>query len=152
MANCQAGMFLAYISPRERVEERTWEYTLDLPGTFKASRPRKTKTARNPRQKSMQGTSAGKPKQPAKPTSAQVVPKQGAKLKHALKSSTTLDRKEQNRLHAQDNRQKARELGRCRDCPDPAIPDQTRCERCAEKHRVSRRRWQAGGRGTDRKT
>ena len=31
------------------------------------------------------------------------------------------------------------ELGICRDCRKQAIPNQTRCEACAEKHRVRRR-------------
>lgn len=33
-----------------------------------------------------------------------------------------------------------KELGQCRDCNSPAIPGQTRCEKCAEAHRQSNRR------------
>ena len=40
---------------------------------------------------------------------------------------------------AKDRREKANELGICRDCRKQAIPNQTRCEACAEKHRVRRR-------------
>ena len=47
------------------------------------------------------------------------------------------------RLQAQEHRRKARELGLCRDCCQSAIPAQTRCEACAENHRLSRRQWQA---------
>ena len=35
---------------------------------------------------------------------------------------------------------RAKELGLRRDCSNKAIPDQTRCETCAEKQRQARRR------------
>ena len=44
------------------------------------------------------------------------------------------------RLYAQKRPQRARELGKCRNCSKPAIPGQSRCETCAEAHRQSRRR------------
>ena len=48
---------------------------------------------------------------------------------------------EYNRRLAQEQRQKAKELGRCRNCTKhTAIPGQTRCPECAEAHRQSRRR------------
>ena len=43
------------------------------------------------------------------------------------------------REHQKKRREEAKELGLCRDCREPAIPDQTRCEPCAEKHRAGRR-------------
>ena len=53
------------------------------------------------------------------------------------------ERREYNRLYAQEQRRKAKELGKCRDCSKPAIPSQTRCPTCAENHRQSRRRIRA---------
>ena len=50
------------------------------------------------------------------------------------------ERREYNRRYAQEQRQKAKELGKCRDCSKPAIPGKTRCTTCAENHRQSRRR------------
>ena len=50
------------------------------------------------------------------------------------------ERREYNRRYAQEQRQKAKELGKCRDCSSSAILGQTRCESCAENHRQSRRR------------
>ena len=50
---------------------------------------------------------------------------------------------EYRRLLAQEKRRKARELGQCRSCSNPAIPGQTRCPTCAEKHRESLRRIRA---------
>lgn len=49
------------------------------------------------------------------------------------------ERREAHRRIAQERRQKAKELGLCRDCRAEAISGQTRCETCAEKHRISRR-------------
>ena len=50
------------------------------------------------------------------------------------------ERKEFYRRHAQEQRQRAKESGLCRHCGNAAIPSQTRCEICAERHRQSRRR------------
>ena len=41
------------------------------------------------------------------------------------------DRAAYRRRHEQERRLKAKELGLCRDCPNPAIPNRTRCETCA---------------------
>ena len=49
----------------------------------------------------------------------------------------TPERKEYQRRFAQEQRQKAKESGKCRDCPAPAITGRTRCATCAENHRQS---------------
>ena len=54
--------------------------------------------------------------------------------------SQTPERKELHRKKAQQRRQRTKALGLCRDCMKPAIPDQTKCEACAEKHRIRRRK------------
>ena len=60
---------------------------------------------------------------------------------------------EYNRRLAQEQRQKAKELGRCRNCTKhTAIPGQTRCPECAEAHRQSRRRGDAKRRAAARET
>ena len=53
------------------------------------------------------------------------------------------ERREYNRLYAQEKRQKAKELGKCRDCSKPTIPGQTRCPTCVDKHRQSHQRAKA---------
>ena len=58
------------------------------------------------------------------------------------------ERREYNRRYAQEQRQKAKELGLCRDCSKPAIPGKTRCTTCAENHRQSRRTYDAKLRAT----
>ena len=50
------------------------------------------------------------------------------------------ERKEAHSKSAQEGRQRARELGLCRDCNAKAIPGQIRCEACAEKPRQSHER------------
>ena len=49
------------------------------------------------------------------------------------------ERKEAHRQAQIKRRQRAREIGLCRSCNAKAIPGQTRCETCAEKHRAARR-------------
>ena len=50
------------------------------------------------------------------------------------------ERREIHRRAQQEKRQKAKAFGMCRNCNNKAIPDQTRCDTCAERLRVSRRR------------
>ena len=54
--------------------------------------------------------------------------------------NSTPERREYNRHLAQEQRRKAKESGKCRNCLAPAITGQTRCPTCAENHRQSRRR------------
>ena len=56
------------------------------------------------------------------------------------------ERQEANRKAEQKRRQKAKDLGLCQRCGQPAIPGQTRCETCAEAHRQSRRQSDANRR------
>ena len=60
------------------------------------------------------------------------------------------ERKEYKRQHSRKQNQIAKETGKCRDCSDPAIPEQTRCEACAEKHRRSRRKSDAARRAREK--
>ena len=50
------------------------------------------------------------------------------------------ERREARRKATQARRQKAKELGLCRDCSNKAITGQSMCEACAEKHRQARRK------------
>ena len=63
-----------------------------------------------------------------------------ARREYDEKRNNSQDPREYHRHYAQEQRQKAKELGKCRDCSKPAIPGQTRCPTCAENHRQSRRR------------
>ena len=50
------------------------------------------------------------------------------------------ERREAARLQAQKDRRERKAAGLCKTCPNPAIPGQTRCEVCRDKHGVSRNR------------
>jgi len=52
---------------------------------------------------------------------------------------TDEQRRELRRVRAAEERQRRKELGLCRDCPNVAVEGQTRCSDCAEKHRQSRK-------------
>ena len=68
------------------------------------------------------------------------------------KRNKTPERIEYNRHLAQEQRRKAKESGKCRNCPAPAITGQTRCPTCAEAHRQSRRRSDAKRRAAAKET
>ena len=55
---------------------------------------------------------------------------------------------EYRRRYAEEQRQRAKQLGKCQKCSKAAIPGQSRCKTCAEAHRQSRRRSDAKRRGT----
>ena len=56
------------------------------------------------------------------------------------------ERIEARRQHLQARRQRAKELGICRDCKSPPVPGRLKCELCAEKHRGYRRKSAAAAR------
>ena len=117
-------------------ERQQFQYTIDLQRTSKP-KPQKT-TAEQPAAKQR------KPKREPPPVTqeAPVRPKKPVQRRDAYdeaKNKTT-ERREYKRIRAREERQRAKELGRCRSCPNPAIPDQTRCPTCADKHRQSHRR------------
>ena len=56
------------------------------------------------------------------------------------KRNESPERREYHRRCAEEQRQRAKLLGKCRNCSRTAIPGQTRCPTCAEHHQQSRRR------------
>ena len=149
------------ISPRGRVEGRTWEATFSLPEPANAGGrpPSRGKPAR----KTKGNRSASKPRAKAGPkgkqakrrpelSPAEVEAKRQDRLEYDRRRRQTPERKEQNRLHAREKRREAKAAGLCRDCRAPAIPEQTRCEACADKRRVARRKWQTERRDKDKET
>ena len=52
---------------------------------------------------------------------------------------TPEDRKERQRVSFKKRLEEAKSLGLCSRCREPAIEGQTRCQECAERHRVRRR-------------
>ena len=132
-------------------ERQLFQYTIDL--SVQKSRNSKVKTQRKSKPKAQKcpaeprAAKQRKPKRDPTPVAqrAPVSTEELAQSRHTYNDSRNKNpnRKEQHRLLEQERRRKAREQGLCRDCRNPAIPAQTRCPTCANRHRVSRRRWQA---------
>ena len=93
-----------------------------------------------------------KPRTRVEPTPEQVEARKEKRRAYNQRRSQTPERKEYNRHYAQEQRQKAKELGICRNCSKPAILGQTRCPECAEAHRQSRRRSDANRRAAAKET
>ena len=73
------------------------------------------------------------------PTPAEVEAREQNRHEYELKRAERPQRKELKRRHAQAKRQEAKSLGLYVACGAPPIPNQTRCEVCAEQHRQYRR-------------
>ena len=80
------------------------------------------------------------------PTPTEVEAKEQNQREYELRP----ERKELKRRSTQDRRDKAKSLGLCVACGAPPIPDQTRCETCAEQHRVGRQLWYAERKAKER--
>ena len=91
----------------------------------KKKKPAKPDAARTPARKvSKPATAAAKPKASKNPKRVRITPE---------------ERQERCRARAVETRSKLKDAGLCKDCRQPAIPGQTRCPDCAEKHRKTRR-------------
>ena len=75
-------------------------------------------------------------KQPTKKAASAV--KRKSAIRAPKPKLTEEQKRELRRVRAAEERQRRKELGLCRDCPNCAIAGQTRCADCAEKHRKSR--------------
>ena len=104
----------------------------------KEKKPAKPDAARTPARKvSKPATTSAKPKASEKPKRVRLTPE---------------ERQERGRARAVEKRSKLKEQGLCRDCQQPAIPEQTRCVDCAEKHRKSRGPRSSKGNARDKLT
>ena len=80
--------------------------------------------------------------------SDQVVAQQEKRHEYDRQRSNTPERRESRRVRAREEQQKAIDLGLCVVRRKPAIPGQTRCEACSERHREYRRTSDAKRRAT----
>ena len=118
----------ALASPKQAVKKKARPKVERPRGLVVQDRPTDKETAKQPR---------------AKRTAEQ-------RQEYERARNQTPERREYNRSYAQEQRQKAKELGQCRNCSEPAIPGQSRCSDCAEAHRQSRRRSDARRRAAAR--
>ena len=136
-----------YVPPRTVVPPPKWaigytfELSISLPGPAnkgggRPKRKRKTGTGRSIKKPASKAT---KPRQRPEPDPVRVEANRQKWVEHEEVRRKSPERKKYRRRYAQEQRQKAKELGLCRNCNKPAIPGQTRCTTCAEHHRQSRR-------------
>ena len=139
-----------------RNQGRTFEFTIPLPEPSNAGgRPptRAKQAGKKTRKPSTQGRAAPKAKQTnprTAPTPAPLEAEPREQLEPESKRTSTPERRKYRRLRAREERKKAIEAGLCVACRAPVIPEQSRCEQCAERHRVDRRRWQMEKRAKDK--
>ena len=137
--------------PAGVAKERIFESTFELPSPKRrpghkpknAKKPPVQKPPRKPKVKKPSKKAAPKErtsKRRPEPTPAEVEAKKQARREYDQKRRQTLERKELQRRVAQARRDEAKKLGICKDCPNPAVPDRTKCETCAAKHQASRSR------------
>ena len=129
-------------APHPLTEKRTFQHH------FEITRPgpkRKPKIVRKPKPKKEKPRKAPTPKRTPEE-------KREARRLHEQARNRTPERREYRRRYAEEQRQRARLLGRCQNCSKPAIPGLSRCEICAEANRQSRRRSDAKRRATAKET
>ena len=150
-------------TPHKRAIGTIFSIRISLPKSFRPNRnpptrPSSYPTLLKPTRTEIRRPSNPKPQplqnddQPNRtPNPAKVLitrPKQTPEQRKAYDKARnqTPERKEFYRKNAQQMRLTARALGLCRACRKPAIPDQTMCEVCSEKHRQRRRKSDAARR------
>ena len=127
VANCQAGMFLAYVSPLAR-------------GWVKSASSKVPSSS--PQEKDPSPTNAADQQQgilreaPSRTRLRRMPPIRTARGTNSSDARTQTGR-HYRRRQEQERRQKAKECGQCRDCKNLSIPGKTRCEVCAARHRMS---------------
>ena len=145
-----SGMRSTKVAPTTRLGGATCRAptgSLDLPGlppaqcskriTFQHTFPLPRKPQSTPRPPKR----AGKKKKP-KPASRADNTKKPAPPKDPIPKRIPLTpeaKKERQQAQRRKRYNDAKALGVCRHCSKPAIKGQTRCQQCAERHRVSRR-------------
>ena len=139
------------VTPHKWAVGTTFEWEFEFPITTnpayqpKPAPKRKTKKPANPKPASARARKTSKPS-----TAQPVKPKASEKTKRVR--LTPEERQERPRARAAEKRRKLKESGLCKDCQQPAIPGQTRCQSCANKHRQSRRPRQSKGNDRDNLT
>ena len=115
-------------APQPLTEERTFQHH------FEITRPepkKKPKMVRKPKPKKE------KPRKAPTPKRTHEEQREARRLYERARNKQP-ERKEAARLHAKKIRKERKENGQCRSDSNEAIPGQTRCESCRDKHNRSR--------------
>ena len=109
-----------------------FECTVPLP-----SSPARQPKAPKPKTRAIKPNTSKKP--PHTPTPLELQERRENRREYEQNRSQRTERKQFGRDQQKKRRQRAKELGICKTCSQPAIPDQTRCPSCAEKNRQQHR-------------
>ena len=111
-------------------EERTFQLRFEITKPEPQTKPKKVRKPklRTPRER--------KPRVPTRTAEEQTQ----ARRDYNKARSQTPERQEFKRLQEKKARQERKAAGLCKTCPNPAIPGQTRCDTCRDKHNQSRNR------------
>ena len=132
------------MTPPLRAVGHTFEFSFPIakPANAGNSSNNQKKTARKSSRKNpkTRNTTRVAPNRRTEPDPSTAEDRKRKQSEYDRARSQTPERMEYRRLLAQEKRQRAKELGQCRSCSNPAKPGQTRCPTCAEKHREYNRR------------
>ena len=112
------------------------QHTFPIPGRPRAG----TKQTKRARKKPPKPKPKGDGKRPPATRAKDPETAREARREYEQARNRTPERMEYRRRYAEEQRQRAKLLGKCQKCSKPAIPSQSRCETCAEAHRQSPRR------------
>ena len=125
--------------PAEYSKRITFQHTFPLPRRPHAE----TKQTKRTRKKHRSPKSKDHEKKPSTTKAKNPDAAKETRRDYERSRNKSPERMAYQRLYQQKKQQEAIALGLCKHCRRPAILGQTRCESCAEKHRLSRRRTDA---------
>ena len=126
------GAHFLTVPPLRYSKRIDFECTIPLP-----SRPAKQATAPKRKNTVKKPTKAKKPRRT--PTPLELQERIQKRSEYEKTRSQRPERKQHNHDNIKKRRQRAKELGICSACSQPANTGQTRCPTCAEKHRTRNR-------------
>ena len=135
-------------SPAHTSKRISLEHTFPLPRKTRRG-PRATKSTREKPRKSKPKPT---PEKPLTPRPQRPKPPKKDRQEYDKTRSQTPERRAYRRRYAQQKRERQKYLGQCRSCSSRAIPGQTRCSTCAEKHSEYKRQSKAKRRESVPKT
>ncbi len=107
------------------------QHTFPIPGRPRAA----TRQTKHVKKKLPKPKPKGDGKRPPDTNAKDPETAREARRKYEQAKNNTPELREYHRRYAQEQRQKARDLGMCRNCRKPAILSQTRCPTCPEHYR-----------------
>ena len=137
-----------HITAAPRVRPHPCSKRIIFQHTFELTRPEPKEKPRKIRKPQPKKPKVREPRVPTKTPEEQ----REARRVYDQARNQQSERKKAARLQAQKDRRERKAAGQCKTCPNPAIPGQTRCEACRDKHRASSQQYGTKRREEARKT